>query len=178
MRRRLLGAALALVAAASLAGCSDGGAEASGAPELSVDGAFMPQPVNADMAAGFFKVTNTGSAADQLTSVTSPSAERVTLHSTKDGAMREQDAFEVPADGTLDFSRGGNHLMFEELTGRPAVGDTVEVTLHFSESGEIEVSLPVKEATYNPAKASGPGHGTAHPAQGRTAQEHHGTVRS
>ncbi|MEU7373882.1 copper chaperone PCu(A)C [Streptomyces albidoflavus] len=177
MRRRLLGATLALVAAASLAGCSDRGAEASSAPQLSVDGAFMPQPVNADMAAGFFTVTNKGSA-DQLTSVTSPSAERVTLHSTKDGTMREQDAFEVPADGTLDFSRGGNHLMFEELTGRPAVGDTVEVTLHFSESGEIEVSLPVKEATYNPAKASGPGHGTAQPAQGRTAQEHHGTVRS
>ncbi|WP_436737724.1 copper chaperone PCu(A)C [Streptomyces sp. BBFR102] len=177
MRRRLLGGALALAAAASLAGCSDGGAEASGGPRLTVDGAFMPRPVNADMAAGFFTVTNSGTA-DQLTSVTSPSAERVTLHSTEDGTMREQDAFEVPADGTLDFSRGGNHLMFEQLTGRPAVGDSVEVTLHFSESGEIAVSLPVKEATYNPAKASGQGHGTAHPAKSGTTQEHHGTVRS
>ncbi|MFD5026180.1 copper chaperone PCu(A)C [Streptomyces sp. NPDC058373] len=178
MRRRwLISGALALVAATSLAACSDAGDEASGAPELAVTGAFMPQPVNADMAAGFFTVTNKGGA-DRLTSVTSPSAERVTLHSTEDGTMREQDAFEVPADGTLDFSRGGNHLMFEELPERPAVGDSVEVTLHFSESGEIEVSLPVKEATYNPAKASGPGHGTAHPADRRTAEAHHGTVRS
>ncbi|WP_435879045.1 copper chaperone PCu(A)C [Streptomyces diastaticus] len=172
MRRRLLGGALALVAAASLAGCSDDGAKATSAPDLTVAGAFMPQPVNADMAAGFFVLTNKGGTADQLTSVTSPAAERVTLHSTEGGAMREQDSFEVPADGTLDFSRGGNHLMFEQLTGRPAVGDSVEVVLHFSGSGEIEVSLPVKEATYNPAKASGPGHGTVQPADRRTAQAH------
>ena len=109
----------------------------------------MPQPVTADMAAGFFTVTNSGGA-DTLTSVTSGLAGDVTLHSTEGGAMQEEKSFTVPAHGELDFASGSNHLMFEKLTHRPKQGERVSVQLHFATSGTVTVEMPVKSATYNP----------------------------
>ncbi|MEV2252371.1 copper chaperone PCu(A)C [Streptomyces sp. NPDC050147] len=149
-RRLLLGGALALTAGLALAGCSDASADkASDKPELKVAGAFMPEPAMDTMASGFFTVTNQGGA-DKLTSVTSSIAQKVTLHSTKGNAMKEQKSFDVPANGELDFARGGNHLMFEELKQKPKQGDKVAVTLHFEKSDPIDVEVPVKAATYNP----------------------------
>ncbi|MEU6766426.1 copper chaperone PCu(A)C [Streptomyces sp. NPDC046853] len=149
-RRTLFGSAVALTAGLVLAGCSDSsGDKASDEPELKVAGAFMPAPAMDDMASGFFTVTNKGGA-DKLTSVTSSIAEKVTLHSTKNNAMKEQKSFDVPANGELDFARGGNHLMFEELKHKPKEGDKIAVTLHFAKSDPIEVEVPVKAATYNP----------------------------
>ncbi|QDN83816.1 copper chaperone PCu(A)C [Streptomyces sp. RLB3-17] len=116
---------------------------------MKITGAYMPAPVMDTMAAGFFTVTNSGGA-DTLTSVTSDLASDVTLHSTKGGAMEEQKSFAVPADGSLDFASGGNHLMFEKLTHKPLEGEKVSVTLHFTKAGAVKVSMPVKSATYNP----------------------------
>ena len=145
-----LGRVAALTAAGLvLAGCGGSGGSSSARPELKVTGAYMPAPVTGDMAAGFFTVTNAGGA-DTLTSVTSNAAREVTLHSTKDGAMEEEKSFPVPADGTLDFASGGNHLMFENLTRKPKQGDKVPVQLHFAKSGTVTVEMPVKSATYSP----------------------------
>lgn len=109
----------------------------------------MPAPVTDDMAAGFFVVRNSGGA-DTLLSVTSDLAKDVTMHSTQGGVMTEEKSFAVPADGTLDFARGGSHLMFEQLRHKPKQGEKVAVRLHFRKTGEVDVQLPVKPATYNP----------------------------
>jgi len=145
-----LGRAVAMATAGLvLAGCGGAGGPSSDKPELKITGAYMPVPVSSDMAAGFFTVTNSG-AADTLTSVTSGIAEDVTMHSTENGAMREKKSFTVPANGTLDFARGGNHLMFDMLTHKPKQGERVSVRLHFATSGTITVEMPVKSATYTP----------------------------
>lgn len=153
MTARLGPPAMVLLAGLLLAGCggSDGFKGSSSArPELKITGAYLPQPVTADMAAGFFTVTNSGGA-DTLTSVTSGLASDVTLHSTKGGAMEEEKSFAVPAHGELDLASGGNHLMFEMLTHKPKQGEKVSVQLHFAKSGTVTVEMPVKPATYNPA---------------------------
>ena len=82
--------------------------------ELSVSGAYMPQPVSASMAAGFLTVTNKGGTKDELTSVTSDVGE-VTAHETVGSSMQEAKDLAVPAHGQLVFKSGGNHLMFEKL---------------------------------------------------------------
>ncbi|MGQ4382188.1 copper chaperone PCu(A)C [Streptomyces sp. SAS_270] len=143
-----------MAAALVLAGCGGSDDNASGSapsmkPRLKVTGAYMPAPTMATMAAGFFTVTNSGGP-DTLTKVTSDLSDDVTLHSTKGGAMEEEKSFAVPADGALDFASGGNHVMFEKLTHKPKQGEKVSVELHFAKSGTVEVSLPVKAATYNP----------------------------
>lgn len=142
--RARLTLAAALVSSLALAGCSS-----AGEPELRVDGAFMPQPVS-DMAAGFLTVVNDGGQADRLTSVTSDISDDVTIHETKDQKMREVAWFDIPADGSLDLERGGNHIMFMSLKQRPREGDKVSLELHFEKSDPITVDVPVKETTYNP----------------------------
>lgn len=143
-------AAVAVAGALVLAGCggSDSGAAASGA-ELSVDAAYIPQPVSDSMAAGFLTITNEGDTADQLTSVTSEAGE-VTVHETVGGTMKEVDRLEVPAHGQLVFKSGGNHLMFEKLKHQPKQGQSVAVELHFAHSDPVTVKMPVKAATYQP----------------------------
>ncbi|MEU9990611.1 copper chaperone PCu(A)C [Streptomyces sp. NPDC048045] len=159
MRRTALPVA-ALAAATALAGCgssgssgspgSSGSADASKA-ELSVSASYMPQPVSADMAAGFLTIANKSGAKDELTSVTSDIAGQVTMHSTVGGAMEEKTSFAVPAHGRLVFKSGGNHLMFEKLRRKPEQGQKVTLKLTFAKSGPLTVEMPVRSATYNPS---------------------------
>ncbi|MFG2680710.1 copper chaperone PCu(A)C [Streptomyces sp. NPDC048392] len=144
-------AAVTLACALALAGCggSESGSPAAGAG-LSVDAAYIPQPVSDSMAAGFLTITNEGDAADELTSVTSGAGE-VTVHETVGGTMKRVDRLKVPAHGRLVFKSGGNHLMFEKLKHRPKQGQSVAVELHFAHADPVTVELPVKAATYQPA---------------------------
>ncbi|MBI0384432.1 copper chaperone PCu(A)C, partial [Streptomyces albiflaviniger] len=80
-----VGLSAALAACGSEDGGGDGGDHAGhkGAPKLSVSGAYVSQPPLDDMAAGYLAVRNAGGGADELTSVTTPLASEVTLHTTK-----------------------------------------------------------------------------------------------
>lgn len=169
-RRTVLTLGVSLAAGLALAGCSaestaatSGSAAApassaaatpagtpGGIPELKVTGAFMPQPVG-DLAAGFLVVTNKGGGADRLTSVTSDISDNISIHKTENQRMEEVTSFPVPAGGTLDLERGGNHIMFMGIKKQPKKGQTIDVELHFEKSGPVKVELPVKETNYNPA---------------------------
>ncbi|MEU3522876.1 copper chaperone PCu(A)C [Streptomyces sp. NPDC038707] len=151
MRRGAVLAAGALASALALTGCSDSARADAGTADLSVSSPYMPQPVSADMAAGFLTITNEGGAGDELTSVSSDVAGQVTMHSTDGGAMAEESSFGIPAHGRLVFRSGGNHLMFERLKRAPKQGQTVTVKLTFAKSGPLTVEMPVKSATYNPS---------------------------
>ncbi|WP_345020293.1 copper chaperone PCu(A)C [Streptomyces shaanxiensis] len=132
-----------------LAGCGSGSDSGDSQVELSVSGAYIPQPVSDSMAAGFLTITNKGGTKDELTSVTSDIGE-VTAHETVDSSMREVKNVAIPAHGQLVFKSGGSHLMFEKLKRKPEEGEKVTVKLHFAESGTVTVEMPVKSATYNP----------------------------
>ncbi|MEU5631533.1 copper chaperone PCu(A)C [Streptomyces rishiriensis] len=145
---RLLAAPAAVVTGALLlAGC---GSDADGTADLSVQAAYIPQPVSTTMAAGFLTIVNKGDAKDELTSVTSSTAGQVTLHRTVGSSMEQVSSLDVPAHGQLVFKTGGNHLMFEMLKSKPVQGETVTVQLHFADSDPLKVEMPVKSATYIP----------------------------
>ncbi|MEU6349321.1 copper chaperone PCu(A)C [Streptomyces sp. NPDC047072] len=147
MRRTAVSAAL-VAGALALVGCSDSGSGGSSGG-LSVSDAYIPQPVSADMAAGFLTISNSGSSKDDLTSVTSDDGE-VTMHETNGGAMEEVSRLPVPAHGQLVFKSGANHLMFDKLKRKPTQGETVTVELHFAKADPVVVKMPVKSATYVP----------------------------
>ncbi|ANZ17382.1 copper chaperone PCu(A)C [Streptomyces noursei] len=147
-RRIAVGAALALTAGLALTGC--GGAD--GKPQLSVSGAYMPQPITAQMAGAYFVVKNTGSTADKLTSVTSDLSKDITIHKTTGNKMEQVDSLPVPANGELTLSAGGNHVMFMGLTHKPTAGQKVTVELHFATADPVKVEVPVKPADYRPGK--------------------------
>ncbi|MFF8031327.1 copper chaperone PCu(A)C [Streptomyces sp. NPDC016626] len=144
--RRLTAAAVATTGILVLAGCGGSG---SAEAELSIGSAYIPQPVS-DMAAGFLTITNEGDATDRLTFATSDVAGQVTVHETVDGAMREVEALDIPAHGSLVLESGGNHLMFEQLKRKPKQGQKVSVELRFAHSDPVTVEIPVKPATYTP----------------------------
>ncbi|MBB5119749.1 lipoprotein [Streptomyces eurocidicus] len=132
-------------------GCqSEKNALASDKPELSVSGAYLPQPAMPDMAAAYLTVTNKGGKADQLTSVTSPLSGDITMHTTEGSQMKHAAKLDVPAKGELKLTRGGTHLMLGKLGHKPEVGEKVEFTLHFATAGAVKVQVPVESTTFRP----------------------------
>jgi len=109
------------------------------------------------VAGGFMKIENKGSAADQLLSASSPAAGEVQLHEmAMDGnvmKMRQVKDIAVPAGGAVELKPGGLHLMFMNIKAPLTAGETVPVKLKFAKAGEVEVKMPVN--------AMGAGHGGA-----------------
>ena len=107
------------------------------------------------VAGGFMKIENKG-AADQLVSASSPVAGEVQLHEmAMEGnvmKMRQLKDLAIPAGGAVELKPGGYHLMFLNLKGPLAAGQTVPVKLKFAKAGEVEVQLPVNQmgAQHNP----------------------------
>jgi copper(I)-binding protein len=164
VRRRALtgaiagGAAVAVAAGAGLiltglSSSAAGTGATNGSPaKLAVSGGYIPQPLLTDMAAAYFTVTNSGGTTAQLTSVTTPLAAHVTLHTTTGTTMRQVTSLTVPAGGKLALGNGADHLMLEDLTRKPPVGDKVTLTLHFAHAtpATVNVTVPVRPTTYRP----------------------------
>lgn len=110
---------------------------------------------------GFMKIENTG-AADQLIGASSPVAKEMQLHiMSMDGnvmKMRQVQAMDIPAKGSLELQPGGLHLMFIDLKGQLKTGDQIPVKLKFQKAGEVEVKFHVKDL--KPAHGQ-PGHNHA-----------------
>lgn len=104
---------------------------------------------NAMSGAAFMVLVNRGEAEDRLLSVASDASERVELHTTTsdaNGVMRMtkvEDGIAVPAGGSAELGRGGDHVMFMGLRRPFLEGETVSVTLTFETAGEISVEIPV-----------------------------------
>jgi copper(I)-binding protein len=114
-----------------------------------VTGAEVRVPTVPDVTAGYLKISNAGPA-DTLTGVRSAAAAKVEMHRmvTKAGTMTMEriDSVPVPAGGTVEFGKGGAHLML--MNPRPLeVGERVPLTLHFATAGDVTVSAEVVPVT-------------------------------
>lgn len=119
-------------------------------PEVKPGTAYVPEPVTDKMAGGFLVLTNNGDEPDRLTGVTSDLSDDVQLHRTVDNRMERVDSLTVPAGGELALARGGNHLMFMDLTRTPAEGDKVRLELRFEKSDPVTLDVPVEARNHDP----------------------------
>ena len=98
------------------------------------------------VAGGFMKIENKG-AVDQLISASSPVAGEVQLHemAMEGNVMRMRQVKEVvvPAGTIVELKPGGLHLMFMNIKGTLAAGETVPEKLKFAKAGGVEVMMPV-----------------------------------
>jgi hypothetical protein len=106
-------------------------------------------PMAADVAAGFMRITNTGSEDDRLIAATGELANIVQLHDMKmeGGVMKMfelEDGIPVPAGRTVELKPGSLHVMFMEVKQQPAAGTMFKGTLTFAKAGTVEVSYEVK----------------------------------
>lgn len=119
-------------------------------PELgTIDAIAGPASADANLSA-YLTIVNDGGS-DSLTSASSPAAERVVLHTTEidDGltTMRRRAGYVVEGDATTIFRPGRAHLMFEDVRDDLDVGDEVELTLRFAQSGARTVTVRVVPMT-------------------------------
>lgn len=109
----------------------------------------MSHAGGASTSAAFFVVVNEGDAPDALVGAASDVARSVEVHETvMEGdvaKMRPVPRVEIPARGRVAFQPRGLHVMLIDLTRSLNVGDTFTLTLRFERSGEIPVTVAVRE---------------------------------
>lgn len=119
--------------------------------EISADSkieAWARPGAQGQMSGAYFVYENQQPVADTLISVKSPVAKMTQIHesyTTEDGlaGMREMTQIIVQADEKLILQQGGLHVMLMGLNKDLVVADSVQVSLLFSQAGEVIYKLPV-----------------------------------
>ena len=98
--------------------------------------------------AAFLRVKNSGGIPLQLLSASTPRAAITELHSMElvddTMKMRRVDSFSIAVGETLVLEPGGNHLMFFELDQPWIDGESIPITLEFSEGHTLKMQATVK----------------------------------
>jgi copper(I)-binding protein len=130
-------------------------AHAQNAPK--VEGVWARPTVEGQAAGGgFLKITG-GASADRLLSASGGVSKTVELHTMEmDGnvmRMKQIEAIDIPAGGTVELKPGGKHVMFMGLSQPLKAGANFPLTLRFEKAGEVKVVVQV--AVQAPAPAMG-----------------------
>ncbi|MCV6636100.1 copper chaperone PCu(A)C [Candidatus Albibeggiatoa sp. nov. NOAA] len=120
-------------------------------PAISVDGAWVRAvPPNSKVTAAYMNIHNASDQAIDLISGATEAFKTVELHQTvfegEMAKMVKQEKITVPAQGTTALKPGDYHIM---LIGRQVdlkAGDTVELTLQFSDETSQTLEIEVKQA--------------------------------
>jgi len=116
------------------------------AADLSVSDAFSRASPGSSPGVAYLTIHG-GDQADRLLSVSSPRAPKVEMHTmSMQGTvmrMREIEAIDVPAQGTVILAPGGLHLMLVGLASPLKTGETLPLTLKFEKAGEKTIAVPV-----------------------------------
>ena len=145
--RYLLAPVTALTCALTLSACSGSGDGGNGPVRIS-DAWCRPSPAAARTGACF--LTLRANEAETLTSVASPAASTVQLHSvsTENGLMRMEEmpnGLALPAGQAVTLAPGGDHIMLMGLTDPLTEGETVSLTLGFTNAEPITVQAEVRQ---------------------------------
>lgn len=123
---------------------------------VTVDGAWVRAvPSGEGMSAAFFDICNGSDAPKALTSVSTPAAGAVELHTTSRGedgvvGMQQIETLIVASGARAALAPGGDHVMLMQLTGPIADGASVPLTLTFDDGSTISLTADAK----NPADAA------------------------
>jgi copper(I)-binding protein len=106
-------------------------------------------PGGAKVAAGYLRISNTGTEPDRLAGASMPLAPRGEVHemSMQNGVMHMgplAQGLAIPPGKTVELKPGGFHLMFLDLKGSLKQGEKVDVTLTFEKAGSVTVAFLVQ----------------------------------
>jgi hypothetical protein len=124
--------------------------QADHAATMVIDNAWSrATPGGATVGAGYFTVTNKGTAPDRLIGVTSAAADHAEVHemSTKNGVMTMRPlahGIEVKPGESVQLTPGGNHVMMFGLKHPLKAGEKVEGTLTFEKAGTVNIEYAVQ----------------------------------
>lgn len=147
MRLRRFVSALILL---SLTAASAIGQDVGTGGEIRVSGAFarVNSPA-AKVGSAYMTIVNLGDAAERLIGASSEAAMRIEFHDIEendDGVVRMvriEGSVDLPTGETVQFSRGGRHLMLMGLNRSLREGDEFNITLMFENADPVELTVPV-----------------------------------
>jgi copper(I)-binding protein len=119
---------------------------------------------------GFLIVTNKGTEADRLVSITAPDvSDDVQIHemAIENDVMKMRqlpDGIEIPAGATVELKSGGQHVMFMRIKHPFKEGETFKATLNFEKAGKIDVDFKIEAA--KPGTKQGEGASGDHQGHG------------
>ncbi|KAK3806500.1 MAG: exported protein [Linnemannia elongata] len=103
---------------------------------------------NALPAAGYVTLKNTSDEPIDVTKVTSPDYQRITIYQTvvdaESSKMVKIDKFTIPAHGEFLLVPGRYHLMFEKPTHLITPGDNARVIFFLSDGKVFKLRMPVR----------------------------------
>ncbi|GHD19993.1 copper chaperone PCu(A)C [Nocardiopsis kunsanensis] len=122
--------------------------------DLTVSGAWMPEPANPEVGALYFEIANGAEADRTLTGVVTSLSETAELHTTGTGDngashMEEVEEIPVPAGETVELTSGGHHVMVLDLPEPPAEGEEFTAVLTFAGGTELDLTVPVEAMAGN-----------------------------
>lgn len=133
-------------------GCASA-AFAAGANAISVKDAWVRWLPNNLPAAGYVTLVNAGDKPVDLVDISSNDYGDAMLHQTVSNGSTQKmvmvDKLTVPAHGQVSIAPGGYHVMLEDAKHKVAPGDTVHLTLKFSDGETLDTPFAVK----SPAQA-------------------------
>jgi copper(I)-binding protein len=105
-------------------------------------------PKGAKVGVGYMKITNEGTQADRLISITSTASRKATLHDmVQEGDVMKmrlmEQGLEIKPGETVELAPQGKHVMFEELGAPLVAGDHVNTTLMFEKAGSVRVEYDI-----------------------------------
>jgi copper(I)-binding protein len=117
-------------------------------------------PKGANVAAGYFRVTNSGTTADRLTGGSSAVASNVQIHemTMTNGVMKMHaisGGLEIKPGETVELKPTSFHAMFLGLKQPLKQGDHVKGTLMFEKAGALEVEYTVESIGAQQPKSTG-----------------------
>jgi copper(I)-binding protein len=110
---------------------------------------------------GFMTITNKGTEADRLVSITAPDvSDDVQIHemAVENDVMKMRqlpDGIEIPAGAKLELKSGGLHIMFMRIKHPFKEGETFKGTLNFEKAGTIDVDFTIGSAKPGARPAEG-----------------------
>ncbi len=121
------------------------------ATELSPSDAMGSMPgmdASAAVSSAYMTLTNSGSSADTLISLSCDAAARTDLHQTtvtnNIAQMVTITSLTIPAGGSVTLKPGGYHAMLNNLKNALLPGQTVSLTLKFASGTVITLKAPVR----------------------------------
>lgn len=127
------------------------GATVYAATDLRVRGAWIQEaPPGATVLAAYLVLTNGGTRAQTLVSVSSPDFATVEIHTSQIvngiASMTQLQDLTIPAQGQQIFAPGGAHLMLLRPKRALRAGDAVRLQLHFSGATTLDITAQVQRA--------------------------------
>ncbi|MBV8649363.1 copper chaperone PCu(A)C [Paludibacterium sp.] len=121
------------------------------AGDLTIDGAWARSTASkAANGAVYLNISNGGSEADKLLSVSSNVAGKTQIHQTSldNGMMRMRaltDGVAIAPGQPVHFSPGGLHIMLLDLKAPLKLGDHFTLTLTFARAGTVDIPVEVRD---------------------------------